>query len=154
MKALIIGWLVCTWLACTMTPACAANDAASTKADTKSEAVGALGTLDGEQIYVQICQGCHMSGGRGAVGAGYYPAFAGNANLASVNYMAVTILNGRRNMPSFAHHKPQFFFSATWLNDTQVANVVNYIRSHFGNHYPDTISAAEVTALHTKEPIP
>ena len=152
MKARIPGLLLSALLPCLIAPASAANDAASAKADTSAEPVGALGTSDGEQIYTQICQGCHMSGGRGAVGAGYYPALAGNPTLASANYMAATILNGRRNMPSFAHHEQRFFFPATWLSDSQIANVVNYVRSHFGNHYPDTISAADVAALHDKAP--
>jgi mono/diheme cytochrome c family protein len=114
---------------------------------------GILGTSSGEAVYTQICQGCHMPEGRGAVGAGYYPAFAGNPTLASSRYMAATILNGRRNMPSFEQHaNNEFFFPPTWLTDTQIANVVNYIRSHFGNHYTDSISAADVAALHAKEP--
>jgi mono/diheme cytochrome c family protein len=130
--------------------------AGTTLADTEAPdpaTTGILGTSSGEAVYTQICQGCHMAEGRGAVGAGYYPAFAGNAKLASKNYMAATILNGRRNMPSFEQRaNNEFFFEPTWLTDTQIANVVNYIRSHFGNHYSDSISAADVAALHAKEP--
>jgi hypothetical protein len=33
------------------------------------------------------------------------------------------------------------------LNDAQVASVVNYVRSHFGNKWQDTVTAAEVAAL-------
>ncbi len=32
---------------------------------------GVLNSSDGEQVYTQLCQGCHLSGGRGAIGAGY-----------------------------------------------------------------------------------
>lgn len=103
----------------------------------------------GEQIYTQICQGCHMPDGRGAEGAGRYPALAKNPALASADYIVVTILNGRRNMPSF---KPidnfEFFFGPTSLSDAQVAEVVNYIRTHFGNDFDDPVSAADVAALH------
>lgn len=104
----------------------------------------------GEQVYTHICQGCHMADGKGAVGAGYYPAFTGNPNVASAQYMALTILYGRRNMPSFVEGGAsgnQLWFSVA-LNDEQVANVVNYIRSHFGNSYTDTLTAADVRALH------
>jgi len=104
----------------------------------------------GEQIYAQICQGCHMPGGLGAEGAGRYPALAGNPALASANYVVITVLNGRRNMPAF---KPienfEFFFGPTFLDDQQVAEVVNYIRTHFGNDFADPISAADVAALHS-----
>ena len=61
--------------------------------------------------------------------------------------MALTILNGRRNMPAFARGDQQFYFPPTWLTDQQVANVVNYIRTSFGNDYRDPITAAEVKAM-------
>jgi mono/diheme cytochrome c family protein len=115
-----------------------------------AEGAGTLDTTDGEQVYAHICQGCHMPDGKGAVGAGYYPAFAGNPNMASAQFMALTILHGRRNMPSFAEVEDsgiEFWLRVT-LNDEQVANVVNYIRSHFGNAHGDTLTAADVQALH------
>lgn len=127
-------------------PAFAADADEATKAAT--EDAGMLGTTSGTQTYAQICQGCHMSQGRGAVGAGSYPAFAGNPAVASSRYMAVTILNGRRNMPAFA--KPsdwQFWFPPTWLTDRQVADVINYIRTSFGNDYQDPITATDVKSL-------
>ena len=109
---------------------------------------GMLGTNDGAQIYGQICQGCHMPDGRGAVGAGRYPAFANNPAIASANYMVVTVLQGRRNMPSFSKPKGNAsFFPPVYLTDVQVAAVVNYIRGNFGNRYRDRVTAADVLAL-------
>jgi len=58
-------------------------------------------TTDGRQIYEHICQGCHMPNAGGAVGAGHYPALAGDPTLVSRQFMALTLLNGRRNMPAF-----------------------------------------------------
>ena len=115
------------------------------------EGTGMLGTNDGAQIYQQICQGCHMPEGRGAQGAGYYPAFAKNSNIASAPYMVVTILNGRRNMPSFRQPEgSENFFPPVYLTDVQVAAVVNYIRSSFGNSYKDAITADDVAKLQPK----
>ena len=57
--------------------------------------------LNGEQIYEHICAGCHMSGGRGAVGAGFYPKLSGDKKLVSWEYAALTVLNGRNGMPAF-----------------------------------------------------
>ena len=37
-----------------------------------------VGNVSGAQIYSQICQGCHMPAGEGAVGAGHYPKLAGD----------------------------------------------------------------------------
>jgi mono/diheme cytochrome c family protein len=109
-----------------------------------------LGQANGEQVYRQICQGCHMPDGGGAVGAGSYPAFRGNPNLASSRYLAVIVLDGRRNMPAFRRPEQQdFFFPPTWLSDQQVADVVNYLRSEFGGIADEPITAADVAALKT-----
>ncbi len=127
---------------------------AAAAAPVRAEGTGMFGatTLDttaGVQIYRQICQGCHMPEGQGAIGAGKYPALARDKALASRQYMASTILEGRRNMPAFAKKDAGgFFFTAPSLTDEQVAAVINYVRTHFGNHYKDLITASEVKALH------
>ena len=150
--ALMVAMLVA--LAAPGAPIWAADHAADPKAAAKPavEDTGMMGTNSGESIYKQICAGCHMPDGRGAQGGGKYPAFAGNAGMASKQYIALTMLNGRRNMPAFAQpRKNEFYFPPVWLNDVQVANVVNYIRSNFGNNYPDPITADEVRALKPAE---
>jgi mono/diheme cytochrome c family protein len=91
---------------------------------------------DGEVIYRTVCQGCHMPDGQGAVGAGSYPALANNVKLESGGYPVLLVVHGQRAMPPFGD----------LLDDDQIAAVVNYVRSHFGNDYKDTISAADVTA--------
>ena len=107
-----------------------------------------LRTTDGRQIFEQICQGCHMQGGRGAAGAGHYPALANNRAIASRQYMALTILMGRRNMPAFgAGHAIGFVGPPATLSEEQIAAVINYVRTHFGNRYTDSITAAEIAAL-------
>lgn len=108
---------------------------------------------NGEQIFHSICQGCHMPDAKGATGAGTYPALAGNAKLASSQYMAAVVLFGRHDMPSFAT-KPETqhgFFEDTKLSDEQIAEVINYVRTHFGNNYPNSISAADVAAMHPQD---
>lgn len=91
----------------------------------------------GEQIYKHICQGCHMPDGRGAVGAGHYPVLAKNPKLASAAYPVAMIVNGRGGMPTFGF----------MLTDAQVADVVNYVRTHFGNAYTDTLKPEDVKAF-------
>lgn len=91
----------------------------------------------GEEIYRGVCQGCHMPDAKGAVGAGIYPSLAKNENLESAGYPAMVVLKGQKAMPDFGAS----------FSDEQVANVVNYIRSHFGNRYRDKITAADVHAL-------
>lgn len=92
---------------------------------------------DGATLYRAICQGCHMPDARGAKGAGEYPALAANAKLAAKQFPAARVLAGYGNMPSFAGN----------LTDAQVAEVVNYVRTHFDNHYTDTLSADDVAAM-------
>lgn len=107
-----------------------------------------LVATDGKQIYEQICQGCHMPDARGATGAGRYPSLSKDATLASRQYMALTVLAGRRNMPAFAAGRAIGFVGPpVTLTAEQIAAVVNYVRTQFGNHYKDPISAAEVKSL-------
>ena len=91
----------------------------------------------GEALYRSVCQACHMADGKGAVGAGSYPALAANVRLASADFPVLTVLRGRHGMPPFGFY----------LSDQQVADVVNYVRSHFDNHNADQVSANAVAAL-------
>ena len=99
--------------------------------------MGHFAHQDGATLFRAICQGCHMADAKGAVGAGYYPALAGNQKLASATYPALVVLKGRHGMPAFGDY----------LSDVQIVEVVNYVRSHFGNQYPDALTQAEVAKL-------
>jgi len=99
--------------------------------------LGHFSHQDGATLFRAICQGCHMADAKGAVGAGYYPALAGNPKLASANYPALVVLKGRHGMPPFGDY----------LSDAQVAEVVGYVRTHFGNDYRDALSPADVATL-------
>jgi mono/diheme cytochrome c family protein len=110
-----------------------------------------LAMASGEVIYQHVCQGCHMADGRGAQGGGNYPALAGNEHLASAEFTAATVFLGRRNMPHFGMQAglgPFESFVVLHLDDAEIAAVVNYVRSHFGNHYTDELTAADIAALH------
>jgi mono/diheme cytochrome c family protein len=116
--------------------------------DNAAHVHSALGGADGKTIFEHICQGCHMPDAKGAMGAGTYPALAGNPRLASPQYMAAVILHGRRDMPSFIQTGEAGPLEDAKLSDTQIADVVNYVRTHFGNHYADRITAQEVAGMH------
>ena len=91
----------------------------------------------GEELYANVCRGCHMSDGKGASGAGTYPSLAGNRNLEAGGYPVVVVVNGQRGMPAFG----------AMMSDDQVVAVVNYLRTHFGNHYKDAVTTADVSAV-------
>jgi mono/diheme cytochrome c family protein len=114
-----------------------------------------LEAQSGAAIYGNICQGCHMPQGQGAVGAGHYPALAGDPKLISWEYAALNVLRGRNGMPSFALPAGQADETrAVHLSDAQIADVVNYVRQHFGNHYKQLITAEQVAALPHPSPEP
>lgn len=97
-----------------------------------------LTQTDGKVIYDALCAACHMPEGQGAGGAGMYPALAGNENLLAADYPVHVVIHGQKAMPPLAD----------LLDDAQVAAVVNYIRTSFGNSYaedpatPESVAAA------------
>jgi mono/diheme cytochrome c family protein len=88
-----------------------------------------------------------MSGAQGAVGAGAYPKLAANKKFVSWEFVALTVLNGRNGMPPFGRPANQEPSRATHLTDAQIADVVNYVRSHFENKYKTNVTANQVAAL-------
>ncbi|WP_225703722.1 c-type cytochrome [Bradyrhizobium cenepequi] len=90
--------------------------------------------MTGEELFANVCQGCHMPDASGAVGAGAYPSLIANRNLATSSYAVHLVVNGRRGMPAFGD----------MMTDGQVAAVVNYLRTHFDNSYTDVVTATEV----------
>jgi mono/diheme cytochrome c family protein len=91
----------------------------------------------GEQLFANVCQGCHMPDAKGAAGAGTYPSLAGNRNLEAGGYPAYVVVRGQRAMPPFG----------AMMSDDQVAAVVNYLRTHFGNDYQDAVTAEDVKVV-------
>jgi mono/diheme cytochrome c family protein len=91
--------------------------------------------MSGEELYNNVCRACHMMDAKGAAGAGAYPSLATNPNLEAATYPVILVIHGRRAMPPFGD----------MMNDAQIAAVVNYLRTHFGNNYSDVVSARDVS---------
>lgn len=126
-----------------------AAGAAAVHADNASVTPAtAVDTASGAETYRRICQGCHMADAQGAVGAGRYPKLAGDPTLVSWQYVALTVLNGNKAMPAFGTPAGGATeFGAVHLSDERIADVVNYVRSHFGNRWKDKVAAEQVAAL-------
>lgn len=128
-------------LAFLISMACAAHAADGLQVPFSMSAEGRQAPFpatDGRIVYERLCQGCHMSDGAGAkAGPASYPAVAGNPRFAARAYPAVVIVNGLGAMPAFG----------TQLSDAQVAAVVNFLRTSFGNQYNDPLADTEVPAL-------
>ena len=91
--------------------------------------------MTGEELFANVCQGCHMPDAAGATGAGAYPSLSANKNLEAAGYPIYLIVKGRRGMPPFGD----------MMTDGQVAAVVNYVRTHFGNNYQDAVTIKDVS---------
>jgi len=91
----------------------------------------------GEALYNATCAGCHMPDGKGAQGAGHYPALADNPAVEAAPYVILNVLHGRKAMPSFGDE----------MDDDQVAAVVNYTRTHFGNRFTGDVTPSQVRSL-------
>lgn len=100
----------------------------------------------GPELYEHVCQGCHMPDAKGAIGAGAYPALAGDRKLQAPLYPVLVVLRGQKAMPPFSD-----------LTDAQVAAVVNYVRTGFGNGFGGAVTAEQVKALRprpeTRDPL-
>jgi mono/diheme cytochrome c family protein len=137
-------WLRSQWVAATLPGAllllalCCGSALAQNAAPPSSERTLSSGyrfmQITGEDLFANICQGCHMPDGNGASGAATYPSIANNRKLEASGYPVYVVVNGQRAMPPFG----------AMLSDDQVAAVVNYLRTHFGNDYRDAVTAADV----------
>jgi mono/diheme cytochrome c family protein len=92
--------------------------------------------MTGEELFANVCRACHMPDGKGATGAGTYPSLVNNGNLHASGYPVEIVVNGQRGMPRFGE----------MMSDDQVAAVVNYVRTHFGNDYREAVTAEDVKA--------
>ncbi|GGE00523.1 cytochrome c [Polymorphobacter glacialis] len=96
----------------------------------------------GETIYREVCQACHMADARGAVGAGRITGLASNPNLEFPDYAIAIVTGGKGPMPWFRGN----------LTDQQIADVISYVRTHFGNRYKSRVTAAQVAELGVPAP--
>jgi cytochrome c6 len=89
---------------------------------TLGGAQSAAAAQAGLQTFMDNCSACHQATGKGIPGA--FPALAGNKFVQGDPKLVVTtLLNGRGGMPTFRDE----------LNDAQIASVLSYVRSAWGN---------------------
>jgi mono/diheme cytochrome c family protein len=93
------------------------------------------GAASGEQIYRTTCAACHMQDGKGGTGAATIPALANNPRLGAPGYPIAVVLNGRGAMPGFS----------AYLTPAQMAAVITFARTSFGNGYAKPVAEADVT---------
>ena len=94
----------------------------------------------GAALFASVCAGCHQPDAKGATGAGSYPALSGNPTVASPEYLETLLLSGQKGMPPLG----------SLMSVRQIADVINYVRTHFGNAYSEPISPGEIAAARTR----
>jgi alcohol dehydrogenase (quinone), cytochrome c subunit len=123
--------------------------------DTVSKSLySGIATGPGAQLYVDRCAGCHRSDGAGYAKA--FPALAGNPVLQSDTEAAIKIVLGGGSQPA-TDSAPSALTMAPYaglLCDQQVADVVTFIQTGWGNR-GKRATAAEVASLRkTVVPLP
>jgi mono/diheme cytochrome c family protein len=109
-------------------------------------ATSEAGAVDGEQVYQATCIACHQADGKGKPEK--FPPLAGNSDVFLARDFPVTVvLNGLEgpldvNGQSFDNVMPPFDF----LSDEEVAAVLRYVRSSWGNDALRPADFADVTA--------
>jgi mono/diheme cytochrome c family protein len=78
-----------------------------------------------------------MPDGQGAQGSAAYPALANNPKLEAAGYPITIVVQGQRAMPAFGGI----------LSDAQVAEVVTFIRTHWGNDYRGPVKPQDVESV-------
>ena len=91
----------------------------------------------GALVYQNVCQACHMANALGGEGAGKIPALAKNGGLEAAAYPIMVVTGGKGAMPWFRGS----------LTDQQIADVITYVRSNFGNKYRDKVTPAMIAEM-------
>lgn len=105
--------------------------------DTGGGVVRIAKPVTGQQVYEAVCQACHMADAKGGTGAATIPGLASNPRLAGAAYPISIVVRGQGAMPSLAGT----------LDDTQIANVISYVRTSFGNSYAKPVTPADVAKI-------
>ena len=120
-----------------------AADDASSKSSAMSRG-WEFGEQGGAELFSNVCAACHQPDAKGAVGAAAYPPLADDKKLVSTEFVLTVLLRGLKGMPPVGE----------MMSDVQVADVVTYVRTHFGNAYPGTVSAADASAARRRAAAP
>ena len=99
----------------------------------------------GAQIYLQNCVPCHRDNGAGV--RNVYPSLAGSpAVLGDPGELARWILSQKRPDSIPAGRYPTQMLPFGWMKDADVAALLTYIRSSFGNAAPPVDAATVALA--------
>src|SRR5215471_2674431 len=89
----------------------------------------------GKDVYTLYCQSCHMENGEGLEGVN--PPVSNTDYLKDAQKNIAIVLNGQNGEITVNGKKYNAMMSPlNYLEDKQIADVLNYIRNSWGNKYP------------------
>jgi len=101
----------------------------------------------GAAIYFDNCSACHVSDGSGVPRFFAPLAGSGKVNAEDPTTVIRAVLEGARSVPTQAHPSPLTMPAFNWkLSDEQIAAVVTYVRSSWGNR-AGAVSPGDVADL-------
>jgi mono/diheme cytochrome c family protein len=106
----------------------------------------------GAGLFGADCAKCHNADGAGKPPR--FPALAGNPSVLADNPSSVIriILEGAASPTTAANPKPEKMPAFSTLNDTQIADIVNFVRGSWGNNAPRaSAQAVKILRLGIKE---
>jgi len=89
----------------------------------------------GKEVYTMYCQSCHMENGEGMQGVN--PPVAKTDYVKDIQKNIRIVLNGQTGQITVNEKQYNAMMtSLSYLDDKQIADVLNYIRNSWGNKYP------------------
>ena len=108
--------------------------------------VASSGSAAGQKVFSTNCSSCHQANGKGQPGV--FPPLAGNAvvtgDASKVIHIVKDGLNGKISVNGKTYNGQMPPWKGT-LSDSDIAAVVTYIRSSWGNH-ASAVTASQVTS--------
>lgn len=105
-----------------------------TMATLQGKPAGAGGAADGAQVYAANCVACHQASGAGLTGV--FPPLAGSEWVLAADKVPVNIvlhgITGKLTVKEAAYNGQMPAFKDK-LGDAEIAAVLSYVRSNFGN---------------------
>lgn len=112
-----------------------------------SKGAQSAATASGAQIYAANCSSCHQANGQGAAGA--FPPLAGSDIVAGDPARIIHIVKFGLTGPVEVAGKTYNGQMPAWspqISDANIASVISYVRSSWGNHAA-AITPAQVSAV-------
>lgn len=136
--------------AASATPAASTSPAAASDAASAGSAAFRYDAAKGQALFTSNCSACHQASGEGFPGV--FPSLKGNAAVDSDDptLHVQTVLSGAHGVTiggvKYASAMPAF---AAQLSDAEIANVIDYERTSWGNH-AKIVTPADVAAVRAK----